>query len=86
MTVFEESRWYALMDAIDVIACECEKRNKDFNKLKISPLDVEKYINATHNIYIKQIEENRKCNENNLGLNPQFQLVENTENFNVSEV
>ena len=59
MSVSEESRWYALMDAVGMIADECEKRGKDFNKLKLPPLDIEKYINATCDTYVKRIKEGR---------------------------
>lgn len=63
MSVFEQSRWFALMEAVEIIASECEERNINFNKLKISPLSVEKYIEKTSDIFAQKIErENAKKN------------------------
>lgn len=56
MPVFEQARWYALVEAVNLIADECERRGKNFNKMKISPLDVEKYIEGTCDIYARKIE------------------------------
>jgi hypothetical protein len=56
MSVFEQARWYALIEAVNVIGDECDKRGKSFNKMKISPLDLEKYIEGTCDIYARKIE------------------------------
>jgi hypothetical protein len=60
MTVFEQSRWYALLEAINIIADECDARGKNFEKIKISPLDVEKYIEGTCDIFARKIYEEQR--------------------------
>ncbi len=56
MSTFELSRWYALMEAVNIIGEACDERGKNFNKMKISPLDVVKYIESTCDTYAKKIE------------------------------
>lgn len=56
MEVFELARWYSLMEAVNIIGDECEARGKSFNDLKISPLDLEKYIEGTCDIFARKIE------------------------------
>lgn len=60
MTVFEQSRWYSLLDAVNLVSAECDRRGKNFDNVKISPLDVEKYIESTCDIYARKIEEERR--------------------------
>ena len=60
MTVFEQSRWYSLLDAVNLVSAECDRRGKNFDNIKISPLDVEKYIESTCDIYARKIEEERR--------------------------
>ena len=55
MSVFELSRWYALFEAINIIGDECDERRKNFKKIKISPLSLEKYIENTCDIFAKNI-------------------------------
>lgn len=59
MTPFELARWYSLIEAVDMIAEECEKRGKSFDNMKISPLDVEKYIEGTCDQFVKEIEKEK---------------------------
>jgi hypothetical protein len=68
MSVFEQSRWYALMDAINIIANECDERGRNFDKIKISPLDIVKYIENTCDIFARKIieEQNNNCIKINL--------------------
>lgn len=56
MTVFEQARWYSLVEAVNIIADKCEERGTPFNKIKISPLDVEKYIEGTCDTFARKIE------------------------------
>ncbi|MDD4110039.1 MAG: hypothetical protein PHS54_00635 [Clostridia bacterium] len=65
MSVFEQSRWYALMEAVNLIADECEERHINFNKIKISPLDIEKYIEGTCDIFARKIIEDQKTHQHN---------------------
>ncbi len=74
MSVFEQSRWYALMDAVNIIADECEERGRDFDKIKISPLDIEKYIESTCDIFARKIIEEQEQHNNHARINFQ-QLV-----------
>lgn len=63
MSTFEQARWYALVEAVNIIGDECDERGKNFNKMKISPLDLEKYIENTCDIFARKIiEENEKRN------------------------
>lgn len=57
MSVFEQARWYSLMEAVNLIGNTCDNKGIDFNKLKISPLDVQKYIESTCDIYARKIED-----------------------------
>ena len=74
MSVFEQSRWYALMEAVNIIADECEERGRDFDKIKISPLDVEKYIESTCDIFARKIIEEQEYHNTPTKINFQ-QLV-----------
>ncbi len=62
METFELARWYALMEAVNIIGDACDERGKDFNKMKISPLDLTKYIESTCDTFAKKIEI-EKCDE-----------------------
>lgn len=57
MSVFEQARWYSLIECVNMISEECDKRKKKFKKLQISPLDVKDYIESTCDIYARKIEE-----------------------------
>ncbi len=56
LTIYEQSRWYALLDAIDIIEDECVRLKRDFTKIKMSPIGIEKYINSTFEGYARRIE------------------------------
>lgn len=65
MTDFEMSRWFALVDAVNMVADMAEQRNVDFSKLDIKPSAIEHYIEATCDIYCKKLqEENNKLKHN----------------------
>ena len=59
MSPFEMARWFSLIESIDLISNECELRGVDFNKVKISPLDIEKYVEGTCDAFTKKIEQER---------------------------
>ena len=65
MSVFEQARWYSLIEAVNIIADECESRGHNFDKMKVSPLDLEKYIESTCDIYARKIETENETNINN---------------------
>ena len=62
MSVDELSRWYALYEAVNLIADECEERNIDFETLNLEPLSLRKYIEKTSDIFGKKVieEQDRK--------------------------
>lgn len=62
MGVFEQARWYALMEAINIIGDTCDERGINFEKIKMSPLDLQKYIEGTCDIFARKIEEEQKEN------------------------
>ena len=82
MDRFEEARWLALMEAVNIIADECEDRGKSFDELKISPLDVEKYIESTCDIFARKIEEEDNKIAHNINIRA---LVENLEQVDTRE-
>ena len=62
MSVFEQARWYSLIECVNMVAEECERRKQNFNKMQISPLDVKDYIESTCDIFARKIEEEIKSN------------------------
>lgn len=56
MSVFEQSRWYALLEAVDIISQRCEERGVDFETLHLSPIGIEKYVESTCDIYAQKIQ------------------------------
>lgn len=63
MNTFELARWYALMEAVNIIGDACDERGKNFNKMKISPLDVVKYIEGTCDTFARKIEIEKEANK-----------------------
>lgn len=57
MEMFEKARWYSLMEAVNIIGDECDERGIDFDTLKVSPLDLQKYIEKTCDIFARKLEE-----------------------------
>ena len=56
MSLFEKSRWFALLEAIDIIDEQCLERNKDFESLNLEPLALKKYIENMCDRHAKIIE------------------------------
>lgn len=57
MSNYELARWAALMEAVNIIAEECESRGKDFETLRIEPLGVRKYIESTCDQFCRRLDE-----------------------------
>lgn len=58
ISLYEFTRWAALLEAIDIIADKCEDRGIDFDSAEgmkyIKPLDIQDYIdNRTDALYMK---------------------------------
>jgi hypothetical protein len=68
MSVFELARWYSLVEAVNIISEECEDRGINFNKIKLPPLVIEKYIENTCDIFAQKIidEKNKKHKDDNI--------------------
>ena len=49
------ARWIALYEAINLIADEAETRKKTFDKLKISPVQIKKYITSVEDQIQKKL-------------------------------
>ena len=82
MSVFEQSRWYALMEAVNIIADACDERHIDFDNIKISPLDIEKYIEGTCDIFARKILEEQKTPHRKIIINTQHE-IEKTDKITV---
>lgn len=54
MTEKQVLRWIALMETVNIIADECEKRNVNFNKIKLNPSAIQKHLDHVYDtLYIK---------------------------------
>jgi hypothetical protein len=60
MANFELSRWYALFEAVNLLADECDERGKDFESLNLEPLHLRKYIEKTCDLYGKKLLEEQE--------------------------
>jgi len=60
MTDFQVSRWYALYEAVNFIADECESRNIDFESIRLEPLHIKKYVEKTCDIFARRLQEQRE--------------------------
>ncbi len=59
MSDFEISRWYALYEAVNFIADECESRGIDFESIRLEPLYIKKYVEKTCDIFARRLQEQR---------------------------
>lgn len=46
LSLYEVSRWYALIDAIHIVSEKCDDRRVDFNTVELKPLELLKYVNV----------------------------------------
>ena len=53
------ARWIALYEAINMIAEEASDRKKNFDKLKLSPVGIKKYISSVEDHIQKKLIENQ---------------------------
>jgi len=59
MTTYEIARWYALIDAVNVIGEKCEDNGTDFDLVELKPLEILKYVEyASDSIYSKLLNGN----------------------------
>jgi len=45
LSLYEAARWYALIDAINIVGEKCTDRKVDFNSVELKPLELLKYVN-----------------------------------------
>lgn len=57
MTTFEVGRWMALIEAVNIVADECISRKVNFDRLRLEPLTIRKYIEGTCDIFCRKLEE-----------------------------
>lgn len=58
MDSYELSRWYALIEAVDLIDNTCKNSNKDFDVLHLNPIAIKQYINDISVKYQVDLNEN----------------------------
>ena len=59
MSDFELARWYALYEAVNFIADECDQRRIDFSTVRLEPLHIRKYVEKTCDIFARKLDEDR---------------------------
>jgi hypothetical protein len=60
MSLFELSRWCALVYAVNLIGEECEDRKLDFDKINLEPLYIRKYIDKISDDVARALERKIK--------------------------
>lgn len=77
MSEFEMARWFALIDSVNIISKMCEEKNVSFDSVDIKPSAVEKYIEATCDIYTNKIYAEKEKTAANVvaRLLPELKLV-----------
>lgn len=57
MSLFEITRWFALIEAVNIIADECTERGIKFHKeLEIKSKPIQKYVNKTSDSLAEKYE------------------------------
>ena len=57
LSLYEASRWYALIDAINVVSEKCEDKKINFDSIELKPLELLKYVNnVSDTVYNKLLE------------------------------
>lgn len=77
----ELARWFALMDAVELVADKCKIMGENFDDINLEPLYIKKYVDDTHKTYYKKIQAHKE-NQIKLDLimNQWLKFFENTEN------
>jgi hypothetical protein len=52
-------RWYALYEAVNFIADECEERGKKFDAVRLEPLHIRKYVEKTSDQFTRKLQIDR---------------------------
>lgn len=59
LSLYEASRWYALIDAINVVGEKCDDRQVSFDTIELKPLELLKYVNTVSDtVYNKLLQGN----------------------------
>jgi len=68
LSLYEFSRWAALLEAVNIIAEKCEDRGIDFNSQEgmkyIKPLDIQDYVNVRTDALMIKIKTAREIEKN----------------------
>jgi hypothetical protein len=56
MSLFELSRWCALMEGVNIIADKCDDKNINFDTVELEPLSLRKYVEGTCDNICKQLQ------------------------------
>lgn len=88
MDNYELSRWYALIEAVDLIDSTCETLNKDFDTIHLNSIAIKEFINDTALKFERDLDSepiNNKNNINNLIINSLFnnKKINNLDTVNV---
>lgn len=46
LSLYEVSRWYALIDAINIVSEKCDDRRVEFSDVELKPLELLRYVNV----------------------------------------
>lgn len=57
LSLYEVSRWYALIDAVNVISEKCEDSGEDFEKVELKPLEILKYVEVVSDTVYNKLSE-----------------------------
>lgn len=77
MSDFELARWFAMMDAVNMIADKSEERKMKFEDVDLKPSAIEHYIEATCDIYCRKIMEQKQQKNRSKVLSNIIQQINN---------
>ena len=46
LSLYEIARWYALIDAINIVSEKCDDRKVEFSTVELKPLELLRYVNV----------------------------------------
>jgi len=68
LTLYEFTRWAALLEAVEIIAEKCKQRGINFDSYEgmkyIKPLDIQDYVNTRSDALVMKIKTAREIEKN----------------------
>jgi len=59
LSLYEAARWYALIDAVNVVGEKCDDKKINFETVELKPLELLKYVNiVSDTVYNKLLNGN----------------------------